>query len=97
MVKIHNMRNLIFIAVFALFSCQKETVLPNAISPNGDSVNDTWVIPFESPKVVIFDRYNTIVFSANPYLNNWNANGLPDGTYFYQINNDISGYVTVLR
>ena len=91
------MRNLILVSVLFLLSCQKETILPNAISPNGDGVNDTWVIPFESPKVVIFDRYNTIVFSANPYLNNWNANGLPDGTYFYQINNDISGYVTVLR
>jgi gliding motility-associated-like protein len=97
MVKIHNMRNLIFIAVLAFMSCKKETVLPNAISPNNDGINDYFVLPFESPKVVIFDRYNTIVFSANPYLNNWNANGLPDGTYFYQINNDISGYVTVLR
>ena len=97
MVKMYNIRNLIFIAFFAFVACKKENILPNAISPNGDGINDYFVLPFESPKVVIFDRFNTIVFSANPYLNNWNANGLPDGTYFYQINNDISGFVTVLR
>ena len=97
MVKMYKMRNLIFIAFFAFVACKKEVVLPNAISPNSDGINDTWVLPYENANVVIFDRYNTIVFNANPYQNNWNAQGLPDGTYFYQINNSITGFITVLR
>lgn len=92
------MRNLIFIlSVLFFLGCKKEVVLPNAISPNSDGINDTWVLPYENANVVIFDRYNTIVFNANPYQNNWNAQGLPDGTYFYQINNSITGFITVLR
>ena len=90
------MKNLIIILSLFLFACQKEDVLPNAISPNGDGINDYFVLPFENAEIVIFDRTNTIVFKANPYLNNWNASGLPDGTYFYTINN-ISGFVTVNR
>lgn len=91
------MKNLIIILSLFLFACKKEDVLPNAISPNGDGVNDTWVIPFENAKVVIFERNGAILFESNPYLNNWNAQGVSDGTYFYQINNNISGFVTVKR
>ncbi|MEM6966561.1 MAG: gliding motility-associated C-terminal domain-containing protein, partial [Bacteroidota bacterium] len=69
--------------------------IPNAISPNGDGVNDNFIVPAleQNPdldsEIVIFNRFGHTVFKASPYLNNWNGilqtNGsaLPEGTYFY--------------
>lgn len=83
-------------------SCKKESLSPiqNGISPNGDGINDTWVIPFENANVTIFDNTNAVLYKSNPYLNNWDASGLSDGTYFYSIiSNGVTynGFVTVIR
>jgi hypothetical protein len=31
----------------------------------------------------VFNRWGKKVFEASPYLNNWSASELSDGTYFY--------------
>jgi gliding motility-associated-like protein len=65
---------------------------PEGISPNGDGINDQFEIPGLAPypnnRLVIYNRYGTEIFVAEPYLQNWNGKGpsgddLPDGTYFY--------------
>ena len=94
------MKNLVIVlSVLFFLSCKKESLydIPNVITPNGDGINDTWVIPFESATVSIFDRNNTILFETVNYQNNWSANGLDNGTYFYQINKSIVGSITVYR
>ena len=66
---------------------------PNAFSPNGDGINDTWMIPFlenyPGCKVEIFNRYGQRVFYAEGYYQAWNGtyNGkqLTYGTYYWMI------------
>jgi len=68
----------------------------NAISPNGDGMNDLFVFDqvercpemFPERNIVIFNRWGDIIFEASPYNNDWegtNSNGMPvpEGTYYY--------------
>ncbi len=74
--------------------------IPNAFSPDGDGVNDTWEIAgIENAvgyKLIIFNRWGIKVFETNNYKNDWAGasqtdsfiskdNMLPEGTYFYSI------------
>ena len=73
--------------------------IPEGFSPNGDDVNDVFVIRgienFPTNEIQIFNRWGTLVFEASPYQDNWdgtsnsgaNVGGdvLPVGTYFYVI------------
>jgi gliding motility-associated-like protein len=85
----------------------------NAFSPNGDGINDRWVVTngpcTTRSRVKVFNRYGALVFIDNDYKNNWdgsfNGSPLPDGTYYYTvtfllINGNLetrSGNVTVIR
>ena len=83
---------------------------PNAFSPNGDNINDTWVIAdlafYPNAVVEVFNRYGQPVYRAAGYGTPWNGtyNGapLPIGTYYYVIRlqpgtKPISGSVTILK
>ncbi|HSR39579.1 MAG TPA: gliding motility-associated C-terminal domain-containing protein, partial [Phnomibacter sp.] len=64
---------------------------PNAFSPNGDGINDVWLIRSQGvqqlERLQIFDRYGKIVFETIVPQNGWNgtSNGgvVPAGTYYY--------------
>lgn len=66
---------------------------PNTFTPNGDGINDTWVIPgigsYPGAQVVIHDRWGQIVYKSTGYREPWDGthNGarLADGTYYYSI------------
>ncbi len=64
-----------------------EITIPNVISPNGDGSNDTWhLVNLEyhpNTTVQIFNRWGVLVYESSNYQNNWSADGLSDGTYFY--------------
>lgn len=71
------------------------TFLPNAISPNGDGINDVFV-PYFPPTLMIqkyalqiYDRWGTLVFStAQPdeaWDGNFNGSSLPVDTYIYHL------------
>ena len=61
----------------------------NVITPNGDGINDAWVIEginrYPGSTVQLFDKWGDIVFDAKNYNNDWTGGTLPDGTYFYLI------------
>ncbi|MBS1730694.1 MAG: gliding motility-associated C-terminal domain-containing protein [Bacteroidetes bacterium] len=75
----------------------KEFKIPNAFSPNGDGINDKWIIngleTFTGNTVDVFNRYGQVVFHADGYDNSgkvWdgkmNGKPLPLGTYYYIVN-----------
>jgi gliding motility-associated-like protein len=89
-------------AVEVLSGCNLD--IPNVFTPNGDGVNDAWVIEGilgTRNTVRVFNRWGQIVFEATDYRNTWRAAGLPDGTYFYEVVSEMhpdpfTGALTIL-
>ena len=83
-------------------SCDDGVVIPDGFSPNGDGVNDKFVIDglenYPNNSVKIFNRWGNRLFEAASYANNWDGttqfgvtmggDTLPEGTYFYIITLD---------
>ncbi|MEM1324016.1 MAG: gliding motility-associated C-terminal domain-containing protein [Bacteroidota bacterium] len=96
--------------VSIFIQCEDLTIY-SGFSPNGDGTNDTFQIPgienFPNNKVCIFNRWGNQVFCTDGYTNltawdgTWNGKDLPDGTYFYLIDDGagrkLSGYVQLNR
>ncbi len=68
--------------------------IPNLISPNGDSINDTWIIPTQytsgtNTEVIIMSNQGKVVLQTKDYLNNWPENDLKltsiNQVYYYII------------
>lgn len=83
--------------------------VPNVFTPNGDGVNDTFVIPgldtYSQNEIVIINRWGNDVYEKKNYKNDWTGNGLTEGTYFYILRvfnlagewDTYKGYVTLIR
>lgn len=86
--------------------------IPNTFSPNGDNINDTWIIEgiglCPNNSVRIYDRWGQEVFEATGYslAKSWDGTTgkrpLTESVYFYVIdlgNNSspINGTITVIR
>ncbi|MBE5318276.1 gliding motility-associated C-terminal domain-containing protein [Pedobacter sp. MR2016-19] len=83
--------------------------IPNVFTPNGDGKNETFLIErldlYSENQLTIINRWGSTVYEKKGYLNDWTANGLVDGTYFYVIKvktasaqwQEFKGYVTVMR
>ena len=77
----------------------KQVVVPNAFSPNGDKINDTWQIDalsaYPNAEVLVFNREGKVVYRSFNYATAWNGmyNGkkLPVATYYYIINLKLAG------
>jgi len=91
-------------------STNNSQIIPNAFSPNGDGINDTWEIPllknYPNCSVEVYNRYGQLVFKSIGYNKNWdgtlNNQALPIGTYYYIIKtspsaNLLSGSVLIIR
>lgn len=83
-----------------------DIIIPNVFTPNGDGLNDFWVIDglANRPNTVrVFNRWGQIVLDVNNYRNTWSALDVPDGTYYYEVivSKDglkpMTGHLTILR
>jgi gliding motility-associated-like protein len=93
-----------------LISVLRPFKVPNTFTPNGDGINDTWVIDklntYPDCRVQVFNRYGQVVFESYGYPQPWNGTmagkPVPFGTYYYIIEpgsgrKPLTGYVTVLK
>ncbi|PRY27030.1 gliding motility-associated-like protein [Spirosoma oryzae] len=82
--------------------------IPTAFTPNGDGVNDTWVIQnisYHQPcRLQVVNRWGDIVYDQSPYRTPWDAagNGVPlePGLYQYVLTTlytAYSGSVQIIR
>ncbi|MGE6353790.1 gliding motility-associated C-terminal domain-containing protein [Flavobacterium sp. NPDC079362] len=88
-------------------ACDKDQMnISEAFTPNGDGINDTWVISnienHPNSIVRVFNRWGTEVFVAKNYQNDWDghykgsSSSLPESSsYYYQI--DLDGDGTIER
>ncbi|MGV3559057.1 Ig-like domain-containing protein [Larkinella arboricola] len=75
-----------------------EVIIPEGFSPNGDNINDRFIIRNTGGATVsleVFNRWGHTVYRNHDYKNDWdgttntgvrvgsNSKGLPEGTYFY--------------
>ncbi len=84
---------------------------PDGISPNGDGINDEWIIDnitlFEDAIVEIYNRWGQLLWMSAPgYPVPWDGRykdeDLPVGTYYYVIRSDnfeqpFTGPITIVR
>ena len=85
-------------------------VYSDGITPNGDGLNDTWVIKlieeFPGATVYIYNRWGQKVFESVGYVSEWDGTSknkkLPIGTYYYLIDlgpnqKKHTGPITIMR
>ena len=85
---------------------KRDLNIPNAFSPDGDGVNDKWVIEgleyYTKHHIRIYNRWEAKVFESINYQNDWGGEDLSDGTYFYSITNSendqsFKGQILIIR
>lgn len=84
--------------------------VPNVFTPNGDGINDVWLIRTSLPyEVWVYDRWGNLIFQGNN-SRLWDGrtsagNECPEGAYTYKLRAQLpdrrefvrSGTVTILR
>ncbi|MEN9744019.1 MAG: hypothetical protein RLZZ65_1824, partial [Bacteroidota bacterium] len=87
-------------------NCDRIISVPEAFSPDGDGVNDLFVIEgiedLPGQSIIIYNRWGVQVYEAAPYQNDWNGTSesnmnvggdqLPTGTYFYILDTQTTKY-----
>ncbi len=77
--------------------------IPNVFTPNGDLVNEYFAIKNlpDNSNLSIYNRYGSLVYEKNGYSNDWSANNLPEGMYYYLLstsgNQTFKGWVQVMK
>jgi len=84
---------------------KKVLYVPNLITPNGDGVNDQFMIINDNNqgirkegekyrlypgviKITIYNRWGKIVYANENYQNDWKAEGLSTGIYYYHLSHN---------
>ncbi|QHL88544.1 DUF3494 domain-containing protein [Nibribacter ruber] len=90
-------------------AAQAQLDFSNALTPNGDGINDTWKIKniesYPENELVIMNRWGSEVYRTKGYQNTWNGGELSEGTYFYVLKvkmcdgtmKSTPGYMMIIR
>lgn len=78
--------------------------VPNVITPNGDELNEYFIISGASERftLTIYNRWGNVVYHDADYQNNWRGENISKGTYYYRIIPDspcsekIRGWLVIL-
>lgn len=90
------------------YACQWDVYAPNAITPNGDGVNDTWKVEgfnIQNVHVWVYDRMGNLAFESYRLNDAWAPQVGHDYLYSYRItvitqqqeNYEVKGHLLVLR
>ncbi|MDD3875214.1 MAG: choice-of-anchor L domain-containing protein [Bacteroidales bacterium] len=84
-----------------------DITIPNVFTPNGDGINDFFVIDgieyVPDCKIMIFNRWGSKVYESDNYKNDWDGENHSDGVYYYifslpqNIAEPYHGTVTILK
>ncbi|ACU63175.1 T9SS C-terminal target domain-containing protein [Chitinophaga pinensis] len=86
-----------------------EVTVPNVITPNGDGANDKLEIKglnkFVQNEIIIYNRWNNVLYKKQNYQGEWDGQGLNAGTYYYTLKgldangqwHTYNGYIMLLR
>jgi len=89
-------------------SLNEKVEASNILSPNGDGINDIWVVKniafYPDNTVTVYDRAGKTVFNKKGYTNNWDGtyrgSVLSEGTYYYLVDlgngSTMKGFITVV-
>ena len=81
----------------------------NILSPNGDGINDVWVVKnialYPDNTVTVYNKAGQVVFTKKGYANDWDGayrgSVVTEGTYYYLIDlgngNSVKGFITVVN
>lgn len=98
--------------IVEIVDCETLIYIPNAFSPDGDGINDTWFVQGDyilRLEVQVFNRWGNSVYDSNDQYQHWDGtfqNKLcPDGIYTYKVryqNTDrifleFSGHINLIR
>ena len=76
-------------------------VAPNVITPNGDDVNDYFLVKnledYDRVHLMVYNRWGNLIYENENYLNDWNGlteggTDLNEGVYFYVVQPESDKY-----
>ncbi len=79
--------------------------IPNVITANGDGKNDKLIISnlefYPNSNLKIFNRYGSLLYSEDNYNNNYGAEGLNQGMYYYLFTTNrgvsVKGWLMIIK
>ena len=84
------------VTVTVMVDPNKKVEIPEAFSPNGDNINDTFEVLniefYQKVSLHVYNRWGNLVYKSDNYKNDWDGTSnvsmaigskLPDGTYYY--------------
>ena len=79
--------------------------IPQIFTPNGDGINDTWVIYntqiHTNCQLTLFDRWGSVVYATDDYQDAWdgtvNGNKVQNGAYIYVARTPLATYRGMLE